>query len=290
MAASGTANTVSFHRKHGKAYYNVKALDFDEDLIVDANGVPDPTQNPNAVFFGGTDAGYTFTAEPTITRETYDEIDADYDAGVDGWNAHIDFEALEVVNIEKMAALQPGTQFSENTVAGVTTKRVTAGGSRVSLAPAPVVVISKEKSGGFIGAYLPKAYNNANYTLQFKKTERAKQPMVITGLADDTRQDGDQVWRAFVIEAILTISTASPLTGGDEDVAYSQTLAVSGGLSPYTWTVTAGTLPAGLTLSSGGVISGTPTTAGSSTFTVQAEDANGVIKTKEFTLVIDAAP
>src|SRR5689334_22236723 len=107
MAASGTANTVKFHRKHGKLYYNIKALAFDEDLIVDANGVPDATQNPSAVFIGGTDAGYSFLAEPTIAEDTYDEVDAPYDAGVDSWNAHIDFDALEVVDIEKMAALQP---------------------------------------------------------------------------------------------------------------------------------------------------------------------------------------
>jgi putative Ig domain-containing protein len=290
MAATGTANTVKFHRKHGKLYYNIKSLAFDEDLIVDENGVPDATQNPDAVFIGGTDAGYTFLAEPTIVEETYDEVDAPYDVGVDAWNAHIDFDALEVVDIEKMAALQPGVQYSENTDAGVTTKRVTAGGSRVSLAPAPVAVISKEKSGGYIGAVLYKAYNSASYSLQFKKTERSKQPMVIKGLSDDTRQDGDQIWRSFVIEAALVISTASPLPGGDEDVVYSETLAVSGGVSPYTWSVSSGTLPAGLTLSSGGVISGTPTTAGSSTFTVEAEDSNGATKTKEFTLVIDAAP
>jgi len=290
MAASGTANTVKFHRKHGKLYYNIKSLAFDEDLIVDENGVPDASQNPNAVFIGGTDAGYTFLAEPTIVEDTYDEVDAAYDVGVDAWNAHIDFDALEVVDIEKMAALQPGVEYSENTDAGITTKRITAGGSRVSLAPAAVAVISKEKGGGFIGAVLYKAYNSAPYSLQFKKTERAKQGMVIKGLSDDTRNDGDQVWRSFVIEAALVISTASPLPEGDEDVVYSETLAVSGGLAPYTWTVSTGTLPAGLTLSSAGVISGTPTTAGSSTFTVEAEDDNGATQTKSLTLVINAAP
>src|SRR5690349_2347620 len=128
MAASGTANTLKFHRKHGKLYYNIKALAFDEDLIVDENGVPDQDQNPDAVFIGATDAGYTFTAEPNIVRETYDEIDADYDVGVDGWNAHIDFDALEIVDVEKMSALQPGVQYLENTVDGITTKRITAGG------------------------------------------------------------------------------------------------------------------------------------------------------------------
>src|ERR1041385_1084589 len=103
--ALGDANPQKFHRKHGKLYYNIKSLDFDEDLIVDSDGVPDATQNPNAVFIGATDAGYTFSAEPTIVEEIYDEIDAPYEVGVDGWNAHIDFDALEVVDIERVAAL-----------------------------------------------------------------------------------------------------------------------------------------------------------------------------------------
>jgi hypothetical protein len=288
--ALGDANPQKFHRKHGKLYYNIKSLDFDEDLIVDENGVPDVTQNPDAVFIGATDAGYDFTAEPTIVEETYDEIDAPFDVSVDGWNAQIAFDALEVVDIERFAALQPGVEYSENTVTGTTTKRVTAGGSRVSLSPAPVVVISKEKSGGYIGAILHKGYNSTPYKLVFKKTERAKQNMVIKGLADDTRDDGDQVWRSFVIEALLTITNASPLPEGDDGVAYSETLAATGGVSPYTWTVTTGTLPAGLTLSSAGVISGTPSADGSSTFTVQAEDSNGATQTKSFTLVINPAP
>ena len=54
----------------------------------------------------------------------------------------------------------------------------------------------------------------------------------------------------------------SPLVSlavGTAGSAYSQTLTATGGNAPYTWAVQSGTLPAGLILSSGGVISGTPT-------------------------------
>ncbi|MGO8872919.1 MAG: putative Ig domain-containing protein [Acidimicrobiales bacterium] len=55
--------------------------------------------------------------------------------------------------------------------------------------------------------------------------------------------------------------------------AYATTLAASGGRPPYTWKVLGGSLPAGLELAgSSGVISGTPTTAGTSTFTVEVLD------------------
>lgn len=53
--------------------------------------------------------------------------------------------------------------------------------------------------------------------------------------------------------------------------AYS--FSASGGLGPYTWTVTTGAVPAGLTLGSDGTLSGTPTTVGTVTFTVTATDS-----------------
>jgi hypothetical protein len=58
--------------------------------------------------------------------------------------------------------------------------------------------------------------------------------------------------------------------GGSAGSPYSLTLATWGIPSNTTWAVTNGTLPAGLILSKEGVVSGTPTAAGSSTFTVQA--------------------
>jgi subtilisin family serine protease len=67
--------------------------------------------------------------------------------------------------------------------------------------------------------------------------------------------------------------TTSALPNGTTTVAYATTLAAAGGTGTYTWAVTGGSLPAGLSLNAGtGAISGTPTTAGTSTFTVQATD------------------
>src|SRR5580704_2627574 len=57
--------------------------------------------------------------------------------------------------------------------------------------------------------------------------------------------------------------TTSSLPNGQLGVAYSATLAATGGTTPYTWSTTS-TLPAGLTLASTGVISGTPTAVATS--------------------------
>jgi large repetitive protein len=70
-------------------------------------------------------------------------------------------------------------------------------------------------------------------------------------------------------------------------VAYpGVTISAAGGTAPYTYTVTAGLLPAGLTLSSAGEISGTPTMAGSASFTVEATDANNVTGSASYTLEV----
>ena len=75
-----------------------------------------------------------------------------------------------------------------------------------------------------------------------------------------------------VQSAPLTVTTSS-LSSGLVGTTYSATLAASGGASPYTWSITTGSLPSGLTLSPAGTITGTPAVAGTSTFTVQARDA-----------------
>src|SRR5438270_550522 len=63
---------------------------------------------------------------------------------------------------------------------------------------------------------------------------------------------------SIVVAPQLVIST-STLNGGNVSLAYSATLTATGGTAPYAWTVTSGSLPAGLSVSSStGVISGIP--------------------------------
>jgi photosystem II stability/assembly factor-like uncharacterized protein len=68
--------------------------------------------------------------------------------------------------------------------------------------------------------------------------------------------------------------------------AYSQQLSASGGADPYGFTIIAGSLPADLSLSSGGALAGTPMAAGTSHFTVAATATNGCTGTQHYTLTI----
>lgn len=84
----------------------------------------------------------------------------------------------------------------------------------------------------------------------------------------------------------LTITTGS-LNAGTVGTSYSQTLAVAGGTGTKTWSVATGTLPAGLTLSSAGVITGTPTAAGTANFTVKVDDSVSGSALKPLSIVVN---
>jgi len=87
-----------------------------------------------------------------------------------------------------------------------------------------------------------------------------------------------------------TITLAQPtLPQGSVGVAFSQQITASGGTGLSVFTVSSGILPAGLTLSSSGLLSGTPTAAGSSLVNIQATDANGCPGFITYTIVIAPA-
>lgn len=85
---------------------------------------------------------------------------------------------------------------------------------------------------------------------------------------------------------VLTITSASTKSG-TIGTALSHTLTGSGGTSPFTWSITSGTLPGGLSRSDD-VISGTPTTAGTTSVTVTLTDVASVTKTQTLTFTITA--
>src|SRR5258708_1645189 len=83
----------------------------------------------------------------------------------------------------------------------------------------------------------------------------------------------------------LAVATTR-LPNGTVGQAYSTQMNATGGTSLYTWSASSGSLPAGLSLSSAGVISGTPTPAESSTFTATVRDASSQTASSSFTLAV----
>jgi hypothetical protein len=115
-------------------------------------------------------------------------------------------------------------------------------------------------------------------------TTASSATFVVTG-TDAIGQTDTETFTITVRPAPPVISTTT-LPGAQVGVAYNATIAWTGGAGPYTATVSAGSLPAGLTMSTAGVISGTPTTAGTANFTVTVTDANNKNGSKALSIVV----
>lgn len=86
------------------------------------------------------------------------------------------------------------------------------------------------------------------------------------------------------------ITFAPVLPKGVVNTAYSASINAAGGYGAFTYSVTAGSLPTGLGLTAGNTISGTPTTAGTYSFTLTATDSLGTAQQFNGSITIDAAP
>jgi hypothetical protein len=105
---------------------------------------------------------------------------------------------------------------------------------------------------------------------------------------------GNTATRTFTLTvdpaAPLEFNSPSQLTTGTVGTSYFANLFATGGVTPYRWTRVAGALPPGLSLqASPGRISGTPTAAGTYTFTLRVDDSGGQTRTGDFTITINPA-
>jgi len=103
-----------------------------------------------------------------------------------------------------------------------------------------------------------------------------------------TDRNGCTGTRSYGLTVACATISLSPSTLPDGTVgrSYSKTISAGGGSSPYSFIVISGSLPPGLTLSSSGTLSGTPTSSGTSTFAIQATDRNGCTGTRSYSLLV----
>jgi hypothetical protein len=139
---------------------------------------------------------------------------------------------------------------------------------------------------------LPKGLKLARTTGLITGTPTVAGTSSFTVQAEDSARSTpvSQTLSIVVAPDVKLSVTTTTLKVAKESKAYSTTLAATGGTLPYAWSVTAGALPAGLTLSSSGVIAGTPTASGTSTFTVQAVDSTSPAETASANLTLTVDP
>jgi hypothetical protein len=125
-------------------------------------------------------------------------------------------------------------------------------------------------NGAFAGA--PTAVGLSSFTVQVRDSV------------------GQTATRAISLSTAEGLSISTPsLDDGVVGVAYNVTLAAANGTAPYTYSVSGGALPSGLALSLLGVLTGTPTVAGTFNVTIRALDSGNLAATRNYTLLIRPA-
>ena len=139
-------------------------------------------------------------------------------------------------------------------------------------------------TGGALPAGL--SLNTSNGVISGTPTASGSYNFTITATETPSGASASQPYSGTIAAPTITMTPAS-LSGATTGVPYSQTLSANGGVAPYTYAVTSGTLPAWLSLNtSNGVISGTPTASGSYSFTVTATDKNHATGAQSYTLAV----
>lgn len=118
----------------------------------------------------------------------------------------------------------------------------------------------------------------------------APQPVNVATTAASNLNDSYILLSLASLAAIVLTPAAGALTPGSFNAGYSQAFTATGGNGgPFTFAVTAGALPGGLTLNPDGTLSGQPNTTGNFSFTITATDVKGLTGSAAYTLAISAS-
>jgi len=196
--------------------------------------------------------------------------------------------------------------FSVTAPALTATISSTAGtsGSTTATSPIPYTVTFSQSVTGFDASDVAVAggtlsgFSGSGTTYTFNVTPSASGTVTVNVPANGA-VDGNNTGNTAATQYSLTFQAPTIVVGpavlpnGTQGTAYSQALSASGGTAPYSYVITAGALPAGLSLTNG-TIAGTPTTNGTFTFTVTATDASAApgpySGARSYTFTINAQP
>ncbi|WP_343299542.1 IPTL-CTERM sorting domain-containing protein [Delftia sp. Cs1-4] len=149
-----------------------------------------------------------------------------------------------------------------------------SGGAAVSVAVASAASHGTATASGTSITYTPTAGYSGPDSLTYSATNA-------TGTSSPATV-------SVTVSAPTIALTPTSLPNGTTGSSYSTTVSASGGMAPYSYTITAGTLPIGLSLTvSTGVISGTPSSSGTTNLTITATDANSATGSRAYTLAIN---
>lgn len=236
-----------------------------------------------AIDKGSTVAGIT-TDQRGFTRPVDLSGDANA-AGGDGSDIGA-FEVQEGTPDHLAFNVQP----SDNVVGGIITPAVTVtildSSNNATTSTANVTLaIGANAGGGTLGGTTTVAAINGTATFSDLSINRS-------GAGYTLQASSSSLIGATSSPFTITCPTITPapssLPNGTLGFAYTSNVTASGGTAPYSFAVTAGAVPAGLTLNSNGTLGGTPTASGSFNFSIRATDANGCTGSQSYSVLINA--
>jgi hypothetical protein len=259
--------------------------------------------------FGNTATGYTGTVKFTSTdtgSSTVLPANSTLTSGVGSFSA-----TLTTAGTQSITATDSSSSSITGALSGIAVSpgaasklSISAAGSAVQGSPFNVIVSAVDAynntststdtvtlTSSDSSASLPAAAALVNGTKTFSVTLNALGSQTIT--ATDTTTPSVTAAQSSVTVSTLTITPTALAQGYVyKGSSYSQQLTASGGTGSYTWTISSGSLPGGLTLaSSTGLISGSSTANGTAsgadtyTFTVKVTDANNNYTTQSYTIL-----
>ncbi|OLE52116.1 MAG: hypothetical protein AUG51_19355 [Acidobacteria bacterium 13_1_20CM_3_53_8] len=196
-------NVVSYNANHvikgpGRLWLNTALPASPGRITLDANGNPDGTESPNAIFLGMTREGCTFTETYTEQGQTCDELTAPYRTDIDAEAGTLEGEFLEVLNFQRLAKLAPNGVYSAVTGVGAYSQ-ITFGGV-LTVVNVPVVLIAPQTADPtkFVVVQLYAAHNTAGIKLGLTKKKDAGIPFKLEAMIVPGRAAGDQlatIWK-----------------------------------------------------------------------------------------------
>ena len=191
------------------------------------------------------------------------------------------YSMIQVVNDTLLCptvTVSPGSGNLSDGVAGIAySQQFTQSGGTGS--------ISFTKSAGVLPAGL--SLNSSTGLLSGAPTQTGTFEFAIQA-TDQNGCFGTSVYSLTINCPTITLSPIfGPIGNGTAGTSYSQQFTQTGGIGTITFRISSGTLPAGLTFNSSGLLSGTPTETGTFLFTVQAMDQNGCVGTSTYLLRIE---
>ena len=301
---SATSGTIS-----SSGLYQASATNANSTATITATSVADPTKSASALVtitaipltLSGTfipaQVGFNYSVPLTVSNGT-----APYTFSISSGQLPA---GLTFSTSSGAVSGTPTTSGTSTFALSVTDSKGTSGSQTFQIAVSPAVAISVTPTSSALqpsgsSQFTATVTNSSNLAATWSATSgtisssglyqapagnaSSTASVTATSVADPTKSASSSI----TITAIpLTVSgTFNP---AQVDFSYTVPLAVGNGTAPYTFAVSSGQLPAGLTLSSSGTVSGTPTAAGTSNFTINVTDSKNVSGSQAFSLTVSPA-